>query len=57
MFRQWFDAMLVLGVALVPRNGNALRLEDKERFKAFQEAFSQCLKLGVYEEIAFCAGT
>lgn len=25
-------------------------MEDKERFKSFQEAFSQCLKLGVYEE-------
>ena len=24
-------------------------LKDKERFKSFQEAFSQCLKLGVYE--------
>ena len=26
-------------------------LKDKERFKSFQEAFSQCLKLGVYEAI------
>ncbi|CAJ1405334.1 unnamed protein product [Effrenium voratum] len=26
--------------------------QDKERFKAFQEAFSQCLKLGVYEDHA-----
>ena len=26
--------------------------QDKERFKSFQEAFSQCLKLGVYEDHA-----
>ena len=27
--------------------------QDRERFKSFQEAFSQCLKLGVYEDSAF----
>ena len=26
--------------------------QDRERFKSFQEAFSQCLKLGVYEDSA-----
>lgn len=26
--------------------------QDRERFKSFQEAFSQCLKLGVYEDHA-----